>query len=258
MGQGGSYASKYTADATLSSVAKTSEWYQLLCSEQVVRVDLDEFRDEYYTLNPFRHIYSVMFNDSVPRDCQLALLFPQHPQQKKRVLFTTSYSSLLKLGIEINKRVRASNQWTLYVVCGNRVFHLENISVNAYVVWCARVNQQNVNSHNNTIAAMMPAFIEMDGYGRIRSCVLLNPLCAEDSVIPLPLAHLTVLTPFHAPMFPCEARDDRAENEDDVHQREIVTLNENDALNKATESVESKTFSVPPIVPLVDSESDGD
>jgi hypothetical protein len=151
--------------------------------------------------NPFHHEYAIMLDALIPRDCQLVLLFPNHPVEKQRVLYSNHYSQLYQLGIAINERIRESHQWTFAILVSDQIYEFLSVTGNIYVVWCIRANQRNRNNQCISTETMCPCIVQMDGRGRVTALVLLN-FNTKYQVIPL--KNLKMFTPCRTVIFACE------------------------------------------------------
>ena len=199
--------------------------------------------------NPFCYLYTILINKKVDQTCRLILLFPTHPIAKRRVLYTDSYTDFVQLGIEVNARIRESPDKKFQLVSNDIVYLIGGFTGNIYILWAKSVNQSNQPEQRNIIGKMIPFIIEMDGYGRGKSVVLLDSV---NKYKILPIRHLTVFLPYQIPLFPCEARPDKQE------KITIPTFGEAEAACKATESVMDATFKIPQLQPLEQTDSDGE
>jgi len=193
MGQ--SNSSPYSIAPELQKSIVSGTWQQdlLLRAESVRLNSVSE--------NPFQHKYIVKLNSSVPRDCNMTVLFPNHPVEKKRVLWTLQYSSCKTLSTEINRRLQESSRQDLLVAiaCGSHYFCFRGFVGNLYLVWAERVSQQTINQHENDIGEHMPILIETNGQMRYRSVYLFNGDTRVTAV-----RDIQWFDPFHDEIFCCE------------------------------------------------------
>jgi hypothetical protein len=151
--------------------------------------------------NPFQHKYIVKLNSAVPRDCNMAVLFPNHPVQKKRILWTLQYSSCKTLSTEMNRRLQESSREDLLIAiaCGNEYICFRGFVGNLYLVWAERISQQTINQHENDIGENVPILIETNGQMRYRSVYIFNTGHRVTAV-----RDIQWFDPFHDEIFCCE------------------------------------------------------
>ncbi len=161
--------------------------------------------------NPFQHKYIVKLKSDVPRDCNMAVLFPNHPVEKKRVLWTVQYTSCKALNTEINRRLQESSRQDLImaVACGDTFYCFRGFVGNLYLIWAERVSQQTINKHENDIGENIPVLIETNGQMRYRSVFIF--LSGETRATAM--RDLQWFDPFLDEIFCCETdvRADRRE-----------------------------------------------
>lgn len=201
------------------------------------------------SLNPYRHLYTVMLNRQVPRTCPLVCVFPQHPLPKHRILCTADYSAMHTLGIVINERIAKSMCGYFFVLCGDYVYRIADFTGNIYLVWCTHVNQSNRNEQLTNLAPMMPAICEMDGYSRAKNFVLLDSVNGKAKM--LQISSLTVHTPYRKVLiWSCER------TAEEPPETRLPTFSEAESLARVTASVMDSTVVVPALQPVVATESD--
>ena len=244
---GNKVSSPFNPDQDLVEEIREDKYYELLArnADQTV-VDVNLATSEYDVgadmSNMWRHEYTILLNNEVPDTSYLILLFPNHPDVSKQVLYTNKYRTLYKLDREINARINASRSRTeagdlkLAVVCGKQVYRMQGLDGTAYIVWATRVNRKTINAIENTICREMPIFIEMDGGMKLQSAVLLYPELDADSlrrgyINPLTEDSCKYFVPMKKSMFSCET-DSRI-----PQTKHIRTLSFENALQEADEQV---------------------
>lgn len=154
--------------------------------------------------NPFQHKYIVKLNSTVPRDCNMAILFPNHPVEKRRILWTAQYSSSKHLSLEINKRIQESSRESLMIAIasGENYYCFQGFVGNLYLIWAERVSLQTINHQENDIGENIPILIETNGQMRYRSVFIMDEDCANMKVTPI--KDISWFDPFHDEIFCCE------------------------------------------------------
>jgi hypothetical protein len=154
--------------------------------------------------NPFRHKYIIKIDFAIPANCIMTVLFPNHPVEKKRVLWTTG--NLQTLSKEINERLRQSSRegLQLAVTSRDKFYRFKNVVGTVYLVWAERINMQTLNNQENTILESVPMLIELNGqYGSRNIFVFGNTELTR-------LHDVQLIHPFEYPIFCCEV-DNRKE-----------------------------------------------
>lgn len=114
--------------------------------------------------NPFKHKYIIKIDSEIPHNCRMAVLFPNHSNYKKRVLWTSGH--LNHLNTEINSRITESAREgiLLYVSCSDKIYRFKNVIGNVYIAWASRLNIQTpLYREENDIKVHVPILIETNG-----------------------------------------------------------------------------------------------
>lgn len=175
--------------------------------------------------NPFQHKYIVKLNSDIPRDCNMAVLFPNHPVEKKRILWTVQYTSSKALNTEINRRLQESSRQDLLmaIASGDTFYRFQSFVGNLYLIWAERVSQQTINKHENDIGEHVPVLIETNGQMRYRSVFIFKGGEMRATAV----RDVQWFDPFHDELFCCET-DMRAE------RRELVPTVSNSFADQVT------------------------
>ena len=185
---GNKFTSPKTPSGELLEEIHEKRYYELLGSHtdrRVVDVNLaTETAD-----NTWRHTYFVVVDGKIPTDHYLVLLFPNHQDPEKQVLYTNQYGTLAKLNNEINDRLCASLMTTdkaadlrLAVVCGNQVYRMTGLQGTVFLYWAEKINRTTINQIKNTVDQCVPMLFEMDGSMRGRSFCIIQPSVSEDEI----------------------------------------------------------------------------
>lgn len=157
--------------------------------------------------------HKIAFDVQKADDYYLILLFPCHPNVKKRTLYTYYYNSVTKLNREINARLRDSLQVSfeydtsrMVIICGSMIYRLTNLIGTGYIVWASYVNTTNHNHVSNTIEESVPLFVHMDGYNHFESVLRILPQVEPDATVEtLNVANTTFYIPFKVFLWTDEA-----------------------------------------------------
>lgn len=146
--------------------------------------------------------YTILFDDQIPTDNYLIMLFPCHTDKTKRVLRTCNYRSIVKLNREINQRLSESlsvsfdyETSNLVIITSNLLYKVYNVVGTAYILWCKYVNVMN---HNNVICNVLqnfPVFVHMDGYNVFQDVLLIKNHKGDTPNTPLNVARCKFLVP---------------------------------------------------------------
>jgi len=105
-------------------------------------------------VNPYKHKYIIKLDSSIPPVAAetTLLLFPNHPEEKKRLLYLHGYS-ITKFARELNARIQKSSREgiTFAVAYNDTYFLFKNVVGNVYLVWPERVNVQTINISENIV-----------------------------------------------------------------------------------------------------------
>lgn len=181
--------------------------------ENLIDVSLNE--DAYP--NPFKNKYLIKLNtkDVLP-GCSMTLLFPCHPDQRKRKTNLQGYiGNLPALSKLINDYVGASSKEPenpqLVITCASWFVRFYNITGKVYLFWAEIVNIQH---HNNELKAThrnIPVLVETNGQMSVRNVYVFD--CEKKQENPLTLADVTLIYEPSPGMFCCDA-DPRNGEED--------------------------------------------
>ncbi len=196
--------SPFSNSEVIKQLLETDQWQSLLLqkeSEYIVDIDLSINS----TRNPFQHKYIVKFDSEIPPTCNMTVLFPNHPTEKKRLLWTSGY--LKDLSLAINSRLKESNRegCQLIITSGNKFYRFHGFTGTIYLVWAERINQQTLNKQDNTIAEGVPILLELNGQWGYRNIFIFGNKEITN------LQDVQVLDPFQHSIFCCET-DPRREN----------------------------------------------
>lgn len=198
MGQSSSSSSPYSNAPQLQNALVNGTWPSLLLnSTHVVHLDNDAYA------NPFQHKYIVKLNSKIPPFCNMTIIFPNHPVEKKRLLWVQTYS-LNGLSVEINKRLGESSRdgLSMAVTMGNKIIRFKGFVGNLYLVWAERVSQETINRQENRIGENVPILIETNGQMRYRNVFIFDE---GQMTQPTPIKDIQWFDPFHSELFCCEA-----------------------------------------------------
>ena len=185
---GNKFTSPKSPSPELVEEIEEKRYYELIASHtdrRVVDVNLaTETADD-----TWRHNYFVVVDGEIPKDHYLILLFPNHQEPDKQVLYTNQYSSLAKLNNEINDRLCASLVFTdkahdlrLAVICGNQLYRMIGLQGTVFLYWAEKINRTTINQIKNTVDQFVPLLFEMDGSMRGRSFCILQPFVSQDEM----------------------------------------------------------------------------
>jgi hypothetical protein len=165
--------------------------------------------------------YTIILTPDMPRDRSLVLLFPNHPNPKKRVLDVASFRTLTKINISINERFKESLEKTnvgdvrFAFAFGEHFYLCFNVTGTLYLAWAEELTKKSHGGASSNIAEhMVPVIINYDG-SHIGQAIFLPKAAVDDlddsNVIPTHGKSLwpRVLVPTREPIFVCE-QDTRA------------------------------------------------
>lgn len=229
------YPSPYsTAPQLQLELDKTDDWDKLTKDNDNVRVVTVDLSEEPYG-NKFKHKYSVKLDTHISPDCNMTILFPTHPIEKKRRLCIVrwKHAALQKeINARLNESHKTKNLWCLGVTCRGIIYRFQGMQGNLYLLWAERVNQQTINNQINPIREEVPLIVEMDGSGMYQSVFLFPPTDNDPSIdIRMPhvnAADCTFLEPYRAGLF-CMETDTR---EDTIPQILVHSGSEADKITK--------------------------
>jgi hypothetical protein len=219
MGQSESHP--YSNSANVAHLIENDQW-QLTIQQRQGQELQDIDLNCSVVSNPFKHKYIIKFDYQIPTNCIMALLFPNHPIEKRRVLWTSG--RLEDLQREINERIRQSSRdgLQLVVTSGDKFYRFYNILGTVYLVWAERINQQTLNNQENTIKEGVPMLIEMNGQHCYRNIYVFgNEQLTK-------LQDVQTIEPFHYNIFCCET--DR--RKDSVHLVPTMSNSQADQITK--------------------------
>jgi hypothetical protein len=194
MGQ--SYSSPYTSSARVLSLIQSDQWYQEPCEDTVV------LTQDVYT-NPFQHRYILQLYPLVPPDCLICVIFPDHPVEKRRVLYCSRYSGdyLSSLSKEINLRIQESRRESLSIIVTfkDALFKFKGITGNIYLIWAERLNLQTIGRVPNHKEEFCPVLIETNAQQAYRNIYIFSQRQLVD------LKDIDVKEPIGDTLFCCDS-----------------------------------------------------
>lgn len=202
MGQ--SESSPFSNTNNIKRILENDQWQGILNGNEFDGL-VDIYLNSEELQNPFKHKYIVKINSEIPYNCLMAILFPNHPNQKKRILWTTGY--LNSLSKEINQRLSESSRdgLQLAVTAGEKIYRFYNIIGPVYLFWASRINIQTLNREENSILNDIPILIETNGQWSTRSVFIFGNTSATK------LTDFQPLEPIQTILYCCES-DPRKEN----------------------------------------------
>jgi hypothetical protein len=211
MGQ--SESSPYSNSDYIKKIIIEDQW-QSIVGENVC---IDIYLNAEESNNKFKHKYIIQLDSVIPPNCIMSVLFPNHPNPKKRVLWTTG--NLNDLSKEINHRLAESARegLQLAITSGNDIYRFHNILGPIYLVWAERINIQTMIRQENIIKHYVPILIETNGQWSTRNIFIFG----DDSITKL--CDVTTLDPIHYNIYCCET-DPRKET-----IRQIPTISQDEA-----------------------------
>lgn len=157
--------SEYSHNKEIEQAIHDDKWMSIN-DKEIIDMSTDIFE------NPFKHKYTIKFNSDIPSNCNMAILFPNHPLSKKRVLWTKSYlGNLNQFSRELNDRIQKSNRDHLSVIItsGNHLYQFQGFVGNLYLWWAETINIERVNQIQNEILRNVPVLVETNGQMNCRS-----------------------------------------------------------------------------------------
>lgn len=223
MGNAESIRSEFDACRALLEIVRRNEFGNLLArptDSRVVDVDLGGTKKR----NDFAHQYIVELVSSIPSrsQCNIVILFPQHPVHGKRAMHSANYRTHSALNNELNDRLRESQHSSFSIICGERFYRICNAKSTMYLAWAASISVCSVNRMNIDRRHDIPLLIEMDGFMHHRSITMFESRKNGNNPIlkPTDIKYVQLALPFGEEFFVCEARRD-------VNDDTINTLTEN-------------------------------
>lgn len=219
-------------DKNLQLIINSDAWQDLIVrSRHMNVVDIYLNNDQKKYRNIFRHKFIIKLCDDMKKTPYLMLLFPNHPDERKRILKTSDYKEYYKLSTEINRRLKESlNGETvkMAIVYKTRIHRVRDIYGTCYMLWAERINCETMNQKQNQIAETIPVFFELNGEHTIRNVVpLLSDLVNNDAgrltLYPIATTSTSLIVPTDVVLFSCEV-DARKE-----HVKPIETISDNEA-----------------------------
>lgn len=197
-------SSPYSNSDAVHKALVSGTWPSMVMnSTDVIRMD------DNANYNPFQHKYIVKLDSQIPPDCNMTIVFPNHPVESKRLLWVQRYT-LNRLSLELNTRIRESPRdgLTVAVTCANRVICFRGFIGNLYLVWAKRISQQTISRQENDRKEHVPLMIETNGQFRYRNVFIFKN--DERNLRLTPVKDISWFDPFRADIFCCEtdARND--------------------------------------------------
>lgn len=121
------------SERILKAIANDKIWVDIVREpEQTRAVDFEDVGRAYAP----NTVFEGDSMRSMPPNTHIVVLFPNHQQQKKKVLDSASYRTLTDFNEEINKRLhRNPNETQMYVCWADFVYIVKGIRGNVYVFW---------------------------------------------------------------------------------------------------------------------------
>ena len=170
--------------------------------------------------------YTIKLKSSIPTNCNMCILFPNHPSAKKRVLWTKSYLGHLNtFSTELNNRIQESDRKDLTIVIssGNNCFAFKHFVGRLYLWWGETIKIEKTNQCQPEIINDIPILVETDGKWSTRSVFLFS----ENQVI----QKVNFIEPIHYNLYCCET-DPRK-----FHSKSIVTTMSDNKANQVVEDL---------------------
>lgn len=217
-------SSAYSETNEIQEIIYTNNWPEYtsitkdIGHENLIDISLNE--DAYP--NPFKNKYLIKLNtkDVLP-GCSMTLLFPCHPDQRKRKTNLQGYiGNLPALSKLLNDYVATSSKEPenaqLVITCGSWFVRFYNITGKVYLFWAEVINTQHHNLELKATHKNVPVLIETNGQMSVRNVYVFG--CDKKHDNPLTLADVTLIFEPWPGMFCCDA-DSR------IHiKQEIKTL----------------------------------
>jgi hypothetical protein len=171
---------------------------QWMSSDQEI-ITIDMGKDSFD--NPTKNKYNIKLNSDVPANCDMCIMFPNHPLNKKKTLWTQSYLGHLNtFSKELNERIQKSNRdhLEIRISSGDYYYKFTGFVGNLYLWWGEKVNIERINRLQNEVIENVPILVETNGQMSLRSLFIfgLNVLVnLEDVVLNEPIMY---------PLYCCE------------------------------------------------------
>lgn len=184
--------------------------------------------------DPFGACWTVQLMSVFPkgRD-EIICIFPNHKEEKKKIIKASSYFLLTSLNKDINLAFSNSHEKTgehdrrkLAIAYGNCIFDCKEIQGSIYIIYAeymTRVNQGNV---PNTAYENFPLIVNVDGQNRLKSIfVLKKDVKYEFDLHFLPHApgNPVIRWP-RDPIFVCESKPEEQKKEEIPTLSRVVAL----------------------------------
>lgn len=194
-------SSPYSNSVLLQKALVNGTWQQW--PKEIIQMNNDVYD------NPFQHKYIIKINSEIPANCNITVLFPNHPVEKKRLLWVQQYTQN-GLSMEINRRIRdsARDGIMLAITTGNEILAFKGFTGNIYLFWAERASQQTINRQENLIGKNIPMLIETNGQMGYRNVYIFDP---EQRHYLTPLKDIMWFDPISNDLFCCE-NDTRKED----------------------------------------------
>lgn len=214
MGQ--SESSPYSNSESIKNIILEDQW-QSICNGNEASCLIDVDLNSEGSDNPFKHKYIIKIDSEIPVNCIMTVLFPNHHDPKKRILWTTG--TLNELSKSINARIceSARQGLQLAITSKNKIYRFHNILGPIYLVWAERMNVQTQMRCDNVIKTHVPILIETNGQWSTRNVFIF------DNETITKLSDVKLLDPIHTNIYCCET-DPRKET-----IRKISTISNNEA-----------------------------
>jgi hypothetical protein len=201
------------SDILLKFVEDDESWKRLLIQSQNKYV-VDIYLNNNVTYeNVLRNKFIIKLANEVSKNIKhIMLLFPNHPDARKRVLHTSDYSEFYKMGKEINARLQVSlngDVVKMAIVYRDKIYRIQGLQGTAYMLWAERINRETINNQQNTIAEWVPVFLQLDGEMNICHIVVLmeefvSTTHGKFTLPPLLIKSVSLLMPIGTVLFSCE------------------------------------------------------
>jgi hypothetical protein len=204
-------SSAYSETNEIGEIIYTNGWPEYtsinkdIGHETLIDVSLNE--DAYP--NQFKNKYLIKLNtkDVLP-GCSMTLLFPCHPDQRKRKTNLQGYiGNLPALSKLVNDYVATSSKEPgnpqLVITCASWFVRFYNITGKVYLFWAEVINTQHHNLEIKATHHNVPVLIETNGQMSVRNVYVFD--CEKRQETPLTLADVTLMFEPWSGMFCCDA-----------------------------------------------------
>jgi len=115
--------------------------------------------------------YTIMLSEDMPNDRAIVLMFPNHPDKKKRLLSTSKWSKLNAINTELNERFKASLECgsdggtvRFAFAFGSHIYVCSNVVGTLYLIWAEQVTKKRRGNAVGMISHTTPIVVNMNGF----------------------------------------------------------------------------------------------